>query len=791
MRFTLLGRGGRFAAVMRALLVFGVWLPLPVGLLGIAWYGGFVPTVASPAAIALSVGDIPSTVRSARGLQVGGLERGARAWTPFAEMSPSLVRAIVASEDARFFVHDGFDLEAIGRAALANRSAGAVQQGGSTITQQLAKSFVGDEETLARKLEELVVARRIETQWSKAEIFEAYANRIYFGAGATGVAAASAIYFGVPPDEVTLAQAAMLAAILPAPGRFNPFRVPDLVQERRDRVLDRLAATGLASADEVAAARATPIVLRGVDAVRVEAPGIERATWRALDRLSRGDWRRAGLEIALDVDLVRQRVAEEAVRVHLEALDQRQGWRGALGQVAAADTAAFDAAWQQAGFVGNVQPARVLNVTADEVVVRQGDVSRRLGPDAWDWATPWQADAENHGETLDDPRTTFTPGDIVLLRGDRLTQWPRVEAAYASVDLQTGHLEALVGGYDPARSEFDRAVQGCRQPGSTFKPIVYAAALDADYTPASPLRDAPIRIELGPYEEWRPRNADGGFEGHLTLWEALIWSRNLPALQVYRDLGSARTIRYARTLGVRSELDAVESLALGASCLAPMELLEVYTSFARAGYGVAPRLIEHVTAPDAQDVVSSPAIEGARISTSRMAARWWRDRGRAPEPRLSTGTAFQVAWLLEQVVQRGTGGALAALPTPYAGKTGTTNAYDAWFAGFSGREVAVTWMGSDRNDRPLGDRETGGELALPAWRDATLPAAAPSALLPEAPSSIEWVDVEPTSGWRAAVDRWSVPMPFRVGTAPRQEAETEAARRIRRMDRMERGDVPL
>ena len=791
MRFTLVGQGGRVASLLRAVIALTLWLPVPIGLLAVAWYGAFVPTVPTPDAIALSVGEIPSTIRSARGLQVGGLERGARAWTPFAEMSPNLVRAIVASEDARFFVHAGFDLEAIGRAAAANRSAGGVQQGGSTITQQLAKSFVGDEETLARKLEELVVARRIETQWSKAEIFEAYANRIYFGAGATGVAAASAIYFGVTPSELTLAQGAMLAAILPAPGRFNPFRVPDLVRERRDRVLDRLAATGLATADEVAEARATPIVLRGVDAVRVEALNIERTTWRALEQLSAGDWRRSGLAIALDIDLVRQRVAERAMRLHLESLDQRQGWRGPLARVTPGQAEAFDRAWTEAAFVGEVQPARVAEVHADAIVVQQGDHRRRLGPTAWRWAAPWRADADNHDATLDDAREAFAMGDIVLLRGEQVTQWPRVEGAYASADLQTGHLEALIGGYDAARSEFDRAHQGCRQPGSTFKPIVYAAALDADYTPSSALRDAPIRIELGPYEEWRPRNADGSFEGHLTLWEALIWSRNLPALQVYRELGSARTIRYARALGVRSELDAVESLALGASCLAPMELLEVYTAFARTGYGMAPRLVERVTAPDGRDVVSSSSFGGARVGTTRMAARWWRDAGRAPAPRLAEGTGFQMAWLLEQVVERGTGRELAELPTPYAGKTGTTNAFDAWFAGFSGREVAVTWIGSDRNDRPLGERETGGELALPAWRDATLPAVYPSPLLADAPATVEWVDVEPSSGWRAAEDRWSIAMPFRVGTAPRREADTQAARQIRRIDRIERGDAPL
>lgn len=761
------------------------------GLIAVATYGRYVPTVAPPASIGVPTGAIPSEVTSARGLQIGGLERGARAWTSFGEMSPDFVRAIVASEDARFFVHEGFDLEAIARAAVANRAAGGVTQGGSTLTQQLAKSFVGDEESLARKLEELVVARRIEVLWSKAAIFEAYANRIYFGAGATGVGAAAAIYFGRTPAELTLAQSAMLAAILPAPGRFHPFREPELVRERRDRVLDRLEATGLATADEVAAARAEDLGLSGVGDVRVTAPGLERAAWRSLATMSDADWRRRDLRIHTGFDLVRQRVAEAAVREHLEALDQRQGWRGPAGHVAAGAEAAFDAALAQSAPGGRVRVGRVEAVSRDAMSVRTGSEATVLGPDAWSWAAPYAPDGSEHDATVSDARDVASVGDIVLLADGRLTQWPRVEAAYAALDLATGHYEALVGGYDAARSEFDRVVQGCRQPGSTFKPIVYSVALDAGYTPASALRDAPIRIELGPYEEWRPRNADGAFDGHLTVWEALIWSRNLPALQLYRELGSAATIRRARELGISSRLDAVESLALGASCLSPEELLRVYGALGRTGFALVPRVVDRVVAPDGAVWVSGPAIESASVPVREVVSRWWRDRGRVPEPVLHTDTAFQTSWLLRQVVLRGTGRPLRERAFEVAGKTGTTNAYDAWFAGYTDRDVAVTWIGSDRNERPLGDGETGGELALPLWDDALLDPAVPGPVLAEPPTSIVWAEIEPESGWLAAEDRWAIEMPFRRGTEPRRQAPSQVVRDLQRIDRIERGDLPL
>ena len=718
-----------------------------------------------------------------RGFHVGGLERGGREWTPFVELSPDLVRTIVASEDERFFRHDGVDPRGILRALRANRSAGSAVQGGSTITQQLAKSFVGDQRTVWRKLEELVVARRIEVAYSKADIFEAYINRIYFGAGATGIGGAARIFFGTTPEQLTLSQSALLAAVIPAPGRYNPFQHPDEALVRRDRVLDRLFETGLATAEEVERARAQPLGLSPVAPQRVRAPEIARATWREMRTHGDGDWRQGAFEIDTGIDLVRQRIAQEAVAEAAFELDQRQGLRPPIALLAEGGGDAFRAAFAELE-QHRVMPAYVLDVTASSVAVWSGE-EQVLGSSAWEWAVPFDPDADNHGELIDDPRDAFAPGQVVLLRDGEIVQWPRVEAAYASMDVSTGAYSTLIGGTDSERSEFDRFTQGCRQPGSTFKPIVYSAAFDRGYTPASMLADTPMRIELGPYEEWRPRNADGDFDGFITLWQALIWSRNLPAVEVYRDIGPRPTIARARALGVTSEMDDVESLALGASCMAPSELLNVYGSFAAGGFQHAPHLVTSVRAYGERGVLLSEGPGGLRERPGARLERILEAPLAAPVSVIDERNAYQISYLLGDVVRQGTGRDLRELGFPIAGKTGTTNAYDAWFAGFTARDVAVAWVGSDRNDRPLGRGETGGHLALPLWADAMLDVPEHLPLLREPPRGIELVDIEPETGRLWAEGRASITLPFREGTAPREVAPTQARVDAMQIDRMQ------
>ena len=785
MSFDLDNRGHWLLVLPKLVLVVLPWATFwsAVALLG--WYGSLVPHHLAPDRIDIAESAVPSTVRSARGFQIGGLERGGAEWVAFDEMSADFVRAVVASEDARFFYHGGFDLEGILRAAQMNVRAGRSVQGGSTLTQQLAKSFVGDAPTFERKLIELIVARRIETAFSKAEIFEAWANRAYFGAGADGVGAAARIYFGATPAELDLPQAAMLAALIPMPGATNPFVHPETALTRRDRALDRLEESGMASRREVDAARAEPLGLRRGHELWVAAPDIDRAVWAELSRVDPDvDWRRGGRTVATEVDLVRQRRATDAMRLHLHRLDRRQGLRAHLGFTDDAD--AFRAAWPEDGYSGTLRPGLVTAVTDSTVFVWAGG-DLRVDRDGWSWAARYSPLGRNHDAQLEVPTDAFRPGDIVLLHETLgIVQFPRVEVAHASADLATGMLEAVVGGYDPHRTEFNRATQGCRQPGSTFKPVVYSAAIDAGFTPATLLRDAPVRIRLGPFDEWRPRNSDGAFDGHITLWRALIWSRNLPTLRLYQAVGAPETIARGEALGITSPMDPVASLALGASCVRPTDLLTVYSSFARAGYGLEPRLVARALLPSGRTNVDYLGPGGSGLGAGERLAALWRERNAAPLPRVGATTAFQVAWLLRQVVTSGTGAELQPHDLEFAGKTGTTNAYDAWFAGFTSRDVAVTWIGSDRNTRPLGREETGGHVALPAWVDAQLIPPNDEAVLPDAPPTIEWVDIEPESGRLAAEDRWAVTMPFALGTAPTERAETQERLDVLRLDRLGR-----
>ena len=783
--FELDNRGHWLFVLPKLALVLILWFSAWGSLAALGWYGSLVPHHLAPPRLAEATGAVPSAVFSARGFQIGGLERGGSEWVRFEDMSADFVRAVVASEDTRFFYHDGFDLEGILRAARMNFVAGRSVQGGSTLTQQLAKSFVGDDATYERKLVELIVARRIEVAFTKTEIFEAWANRAYFGAGAEGVGAASRIYFGATPAELDLARSAMLAALIPMPGHTNPFNDPDTALTRRNRSLDRLAESGMASRREVEEARAESLtVLRGAE-LRVAAPGLERAVWAELAGIDADtDWLRGGRVVDTALDLARQRRAESAMRFHLYSLDRRQGLRTHLARVA--DSDGFRDAWAAASFDGETRPALVTDVAPGIVTVWAG-TPLELSLDQWGWATPYSASGRGHNVELASPEGVFRPGDLVLLHDELgIVQFPRVEVAYASADLATGMLESLVGGFDPNRTDFNRATQGCRQPGSTFKPIVYSAALDAGFTPATLLRDAPMRIRLGPFEEWRPRNSDGGFDGHITVWQALIWSRNLPTLSVYQAIGAPRTIERARALGITTPMDGVASLALGASCVRPIDLLTVYSSFGRAGFGIEPRLVARAESRRGRTLVDYGGPGSVGIGTHNRLEAMWRERSAIPNGRIGRQTAFQIAWLLRQVITDGTGSEMEWLDFEFAGKTGTTNAFDAWFAGFTSRDVSVTWIGSDRNTRPLGRRETGGHVALPAWVDAQLPPMDDQSVLPSPPSAIEWVDIEPQSGRLAAVDRWAVSMPFLRGSAPTARAETQERLDVLQVDRLGR-----
>lgn len=774
--------------VFRVLVSLTLWAPLPLGLVAAHEVGALVAAGECPRTLVVPVESVPSRVVTARGLTAGGVQRGQRDWVAFAELSPAFVRAVVASEDATFFEHGGVDPRGVARAFMANRRAGRVVQGGSTITQQVAKSFVGDERTLQRKIDEVVVARMIERQFSKADIFEAYVNRLYWGSGAYGIGAAAELYFGVAPSELDEAQSAFLASMIPAPGRFRPFDDPEGARQRRDRVLTRMVVAGLCEEAVCSRARSMPLLLRPSRTDWVDDPSIERMALQELrSRVDpERDWRQGALRIETTIDMARQRRAQQSVLTNVLALDRRQGLRQRLG---AGDV---DNEGLRAALAG-IRPDSALRVViieavdASGVTVFDGQRSISLDADGWNWAVPWREDARNHGDSIRRASDAWAVGDVMLFDGEGLAQNPLPTGAFGSMDVLDAALETVVGGLSAPADEFDRFRQGCRQPGSTFKPIVYSAALDRGYTLATMLRDAPIEYELGPQESWRPRNADSRFNGHIPLMQAITWSRNLPMLEVYRNVGYSDTVRRARELGLDSPLEDVESLALGASCAAPEEMLRVFGTFARGGYRPAPFVVDRVVDARGRVIYRSQSSARVTVGAGERMLRMWHHREAVAGRTITRSNAWLMGWLLERVVAEGTGSENGGPGFEAAGKTGTTTAYDAWFAGYTARDVAIAWVGTDRNRRPLGRRESGGRLAMPMWAGALF---APPAGLPlRAPlpaEELEMVGIDPESGLRAGLGRWSVAVPFRLGTAPMEQAASAADQQLFEIDRVGR-----
>ncbi len=770
-------RTRRVRHVVAAVAATTLWL-CGLGLLVALWqYGAQLEAHPAPARIDTAAAPIPSTIYSARGFEIGGLERGAREWTPLHEVSPALVQALLASEDRRFFRHRGYDARGFARAMMANLRAGAVREGGSTLSQQVAKSWIGHERTWRRKVAELAMARQIEARFSKGEILESWLNRSYFGGGATGIRAAARLFYGVEPADLTLAQASAIVAAVPAPSVLHPGRESTAAEERRVHVLGALRAAGMAPEAALAAAaeRAPPV---GAGSRPHARPGLVRAVDKELAAAGVSDARYGGRHVFSALDLVRQSVAEDAVRRGVGALDRRQGLRE---HAAAVPEGRFNEAMAALdGQGGGVRLALVLSTGGDALVVYDGR-RRTLGTEAWSWAGPWRADAEEHDARIDAP-TPFARGDLVFIRDGQVVQRPRVEAAYGSVELAGGGIEALIGGIDGERSHFNRYVSGCRQPGSTFKPILYSAALDRGFSAATMLRDGPDRVVLGPQEGWSPRNADGRFDGHVTLRDAFARSRNLPAIQVIAAIGPEAVVERARELGITTSMTPVTPLALGASCVRPAELTEALAVFAIGGRRLTPTLVRSARGRD-EAVWTAAAVSDPNTGAAGRAAALLRASRTGRRRAVSEQNASQVAALMRDVVRAGTGSSLRDIGWELSGKTGTTNAYDAWFLGISGREISTLWIGSDRNTRPLGRLESGSRLALPIWRDAALAPVPPIGLDAPVPPGLEAVLIDRNTGLVSPDGASAYEVILPPTTSPRREAPTHERRTLDRLDR--------
>ncbi|MFO8047685.1 MAG: PBP1A family penicillin-binding protein, partial [Desulfosudaceae bacterium] len=656
---------------------------------------------------------------------------------PLEEMPDRLINAFVAAEDARFFQHTGIDVLGILRAFLKNMEAGSIVQGGSTITQQVAKSFfLSPERTYTRKIKEAILSNRIEKRFSKEDILFLYLNQIYLGHGAYGVEAAAENYFDKTAAELNLAECALLAGLPQAPSRYSPFRHPERARSRQLYVLNQMVARGSITPQEAEAARQALVEIKpDRNWFQEQTPWYSEYVRRYLvNRYGEETVYNEGLTVRTAVLPDMQKTARKEIEKGLRALDKRQGFRGPEQHLAAEDMEPFLADLKEAAGKtekplsrGDLLKGLVVAVDDDEgvVLVRTARGSGEISLADMRWARrpdediPWYRPAAR----IDRPSRALSVGDVIQVgvkevlaepadqaavdaastgtAADEtrfsfvLEQEPAVESVLLCLETGSGLVRAMVGGRSFKKSQFNRAVQAKRQPGSAFKPIIYAAALDKGYTPASMIVDSAIVFEDKEHDfTWKPRNYEQKFYGPTLFSHALIKSHNIPTIKILMDIGVDYVRDYAAKMGIESTLNRDLSIALGSSVMAPLELVTAYSVFANLGDKIPPVFIKSVQDRDG-NVLERHEAE--------------------PEQVIDPDTAYIMTHLLKGVVERGTGRRVRALQRPAAGKTGTTdNLDDAWFVGYTPGYVTAVWVGFD-SERSLGASETGASAAIPIW----------------------------------------------------------------------------
>ncbi len=654
-----------------------------------------------------------SPVYAADGVQIGDFRMERGKYIPLNRISPHLVNAVVATEDARFFRHRGIDYIGLGRAIIKDLFSLRFREGGSTITQQLAKVlYLSHEKTFRRKLREAVIAVMLERQLTKEDILELYLNRAYFGSGAYGVETASETYFGKSAGKLSLKEAAMIAGLLKAPNRYSPFRDIERAGRRARVVLRRMEASGYLKPSERKMAESEPLILR---------PGRQRAEPYGYflsyirnyleDRYGPERLYAGGLRVYTTLRRWAQLKASEALRAALRAYDRRKGWRGPAGHKAGIrvqdELRRLLPGSALSSFRGKVLKGIVLRVKKKEAIVSLNGAYSVLRIEDARWAR-YRYDEKSGKRTLIrgfSLKKILRPGDRVYVRVRKirngiayvgLEQVPLVQGAIVALEPSTGEVQAMVGGYDYRLSSFNRAVRARRQAGSAFKPFIYALALQKGYTAISILKDEPVEYPMGDGRLWRPVNYDHRYRGDVTLRDALVHSLNVPTVRLARAVGLRDIASFAKRVGITSELPGDLSLSLGSLTVTPLELAASYTVFANQGKYLEPLFIRRVTGRD-----------GGILEENFS----------APHEGLNPAVAFIVTDIMRDVIRRGTGKAASGLPFDTAGKTGTTDNYrDAWFVGYSPELLAAVWIGYD-DGRSLGPAMSGGRLAAPVWKD--------------------------------------------------------------------------
>ncbi|MEO8278124.1 MAG: penicillin-binding protein 1A [Ideonella sp.] len=652
---------------------------------------------------------LPLRVYSADGVLVGEFGEERRNFTPIKEIPQVVQDAVLAIEDSRFYQHGGVDYLGVVRAGLAN-FVESRSQGASTITMQLARNFyLSTEKTFTRKIYEILLALKIESRLSKQQILEIYMNQIYLGQRAYGFAAASETYFGKPLKDISIAEAAMLAGLPKAPSAYNPIANPRRATVRQLYIIDRMLENGFITEAQRKEARAQPMKYRAPASVSLHAEYVAEAT-RQLIYAHYGDEAYSrGLNVYLTLNSKEQTVAYHALRKGILDYERRQVYRGPEayidlpGQPQEIDTRIAEALVEHPDN-DELKAAVVLQASPSKVVaaLQSGESLTITGEGLKPATSGLAANAS--------PKVQVRRGAIVRVvkgaKGDwTITQLPEVEGAFVSLDPQTGAVRAMVGGFDYSKNKFNHVTQAWRQPGSSFKPFIYSAALEKGFTPSTVINDAPLFFNAGDTgsQPWEPKNYDGQFDGPMSLRRGLAKSKNMISIRILQSIGTKYAQNWITRFGFDAERHpAYLTMALGAGSVTPMQMATAYGVFANGGYRVNPFLIQKVV--DARGNVLSE-IHPPVLDESLRA--------------IDARNAFLMTSLLQEVTRSGTAAkAQAQLKRPdIYGKTGTTNdSLDAWFAGWQHEVVAVVWMGYD-NPRKLGDRETGGGLALPVWID--------------------------------------------------------------------------
>jgi len=734
---------------------------------------------------------VMTRVHAADGSLLGEYARERRLYIPIQAVPKLVISGFLAAEDKNFYEHGGLDFTGIARAGfnyLQNFGSSRRPQGASTITQQVAKNFLlSNEVSIARKAKEALLALKIERTYSKEKILELYLNEIYLGLGAYGIAAASLVYFDKSVNELTIPEVAYLASLPKAPNNYHPFRFRERAMERRNWVIDRMAEAGFIKAADADKAKKTPLgVTQKPTSVHTFAAEYftEEVRRELNDRYGEKKLYEGGLSVRTSLDTKMQVIARKTLTEGLVKFDETQGWRGPVGKADISGDWGTKLAEVKA--LADIAPWRLA------VVLEVGDASARIGLqpgrepggyvskertigivplDGVKWA-------RTGGKAPTKVSQVINPGDVIYVEPAaaegqyRLHQIPEVSGAMVVEDPWTGRVLAMVGGFSYDQSQFNRATQALRQPGSSFKPIVYAAALDNGYTPSTLVLDAPVEIDQGPgLGVWKPENYEGNFFGPSTLRFGIEHSRNVMTVRLAQDIGMPIIADYAKRFGVYDDLPPYLSFALGAGETTLLRMVTAYAMFDNGGRRVKPTLVDRI-----QDRYGHTVYRHDERECPACDAKKWENQAEPSlidrrEQVLDPMTAYQMTSIMEGVVLRGTAagaGFQKEVNKPVAGKTGTTNdEKDAWFIGYTSDVVVGVYLGYDK-PRHLANRATGGALAAPIVKDFMKLALADKPGSPfRVPPGIKLIRVDAKTGARAGPDtQKAILEAFKPGTAP-------------------------